>query len=366
MSRGEPEKPRQRAPGIAIAVTFGVVCLAATLLVVWTTGACEGCTPWSWIGFTPPAPPVEPFPGAQSALVPLRWRDCPEVGAALPGATGTAHYQSEIERELTGRGYIAGAAWTTNVVIPADVTLPADLAGGCGVVAFVADPGSAITRAITPGGSAQPCDANIIAPAVCDGETLRLEGSGMVSLRAFTMPGLTPPIVAATGVPAEALLAHAEAEQMLRAHAWTPIDEVVLQDVPPGSIGLGGPGSRVTASVPKPPARECTPWVAVGIGGGNAEGTWPGYVPDVDRAPSRFMGAAVECVSTPGVTLTAMDDGTPGLKIWWRAYGAAGGPALPGAPTRGGPVSTGSVRVVTSRAATLPTPIPATPPPEAP
>jgi hypothetical protein len=71
----------------------------------------------------------------------------------------------------------------------------------------------------------------------------------------------------------------------------------------------------------------------------------------------------VECATsagTSGVIVQVMDDGTPGGRVYWRAFGASGGPALPG-PIEETVVDATRLHVVEARAATLPAPIAASP-----
>jgi hypothetical protein len=149
-----------------------------------------------------------------------------------------------------------------------------------------------------------------------------------VKLRTYSFPGITPRIVEESGLPLEGLLAHAEAEVLLRSVGWTPVDRYVVERVAPTK-------ARGRASPPRSPPRGCVPWVAVGIGLDGAVVTHASGYSRSDPSRGMFVLGAISCAGSgggpPDVTeIQFDDDGGDGGTISFRPYAAPSGPAVAG------------------------------------
>ena len=313
MARGESEAAGRKGTGVAIWAIFGVACLFTAFLVIRATGE-------------PDVEPYdlelrEPFPGAEGTTRLLGWRGCTGTqGPAVPGAPTTGGHQARIERDLAARGYQPQGEWSEPVQLPIQQSFP-DLIGGCGVIAAVTDGSAWLSSA----NDHPVCASDATSAGACGTEEVRIVGSGTVRLRAFLMPGLTESAPSATGMPSEALLAHAEAEVMLGVSGWTASAAIVEETLTPVS------GDH-TLSPPTQPGSGCVPWVAVGLGVGSARASWLGRHVAFSSAGNRFVVAAIACAGsgmfgTRVTQITASDDGRGGT-VWWRPYDATtAGPA---------------------------------------
>ena len=174
-------------------------------------------------------------------------------------------------------------------------------------------------------------DLVLSAGALCDacGEPIEVEGSGLVSARAFVLPGLTPSAAEATGVPVEALLAHAEAEHLLARAGWLGSDTVLEESVPRSALA-----SRVMPSPPTPDA-GCVPWVVVGLGVGDARTSWMGRQVDHDPTEGHFALGVIACA--PGslgsrITELRSHQGAGAATLYMRAFEPRQGPAVQEGP----------------------------------
>lgn len=354
MARGEPGKNRPPGPGLAIGALFACACLAAVTLIATTTRSCDGCLPRGWMAGTTPA---EPFSGAAAAIDELHW---PDVGRARdayarPTAPDASAAAVALRTRLEQRGYVAVADRAPEILtLPLETRTPA-LAGACGVVVVTGLGNATILGAEAAEGAVVANDPSIVAIAACGDVALRASGTGSATVEAWHMPGITPADVAATGLPAEVVLAHAEAETLWRARGWAPVDQLVREE--------HGPGPTVWISPPGvPPASGCIAWVGVAIGAGSAE-TSTGFVMGRDYAIGRALFGAAQCATTAATHTTLLDEGGDGHVVHWRAYGVATpGPTRAAAP--GATATTaGALRVVAVSDLALPGALPELPPP---
>lgn len=326
MPRGEPAPRGSRAVGLAIAAVFALVCLGALTLVVMTTRACDG-----WFGGTAVVtPPTEPFPGADAALVPLGSRDCLAAGGPLMGGPVPVVGVAAVASELRRRGYQAiEGDWGDPQPMPLRFSAHG-LAGGCGVAAFVPEPGARIDAAGAEAGvEAVPCTQAVATVAMCGDAVTPVSGTGNVWARTFVFPGLTPSAVEASGIPAHATLAHAEAELSLRSLGWLP-ETQVLHD----PVSTGTPGMAHTPTPPAAPTSGCIAWVVVGEGVGRSQTEWAGRPIDQDAAQGTFTAGVIACAPDPSgapneTRLTLFDSGGDGGQLWWRPYAPQAGPTVP-------------------------------------
>lgn len=308
MARGESEAAGRKGTGVAIWAIFGVACLFTAFLVIRATGE-PNVEPYE-------LEMREPFPGAEGTSRLLGWRGCTGLhGPAVPGtATTTSGHQARLERDLAARGYTAIGEWSDPVPLPIQQSYP-DLIGKCGVVAVVTEASAWLTHT----GDYPVCLNDATTAGLCGTEEARFVGSGNVRVRVFEMPGLSEGDPGRTGMPSEALLAHAEAEVMLAPSGWTAGLAIVDETLAP----LSG---EHTLSPPAQPGSGCVPYVAVGLGVGNARTSWLGRNVAWSNAQQRFAIAAIACAGSGmfgnRVTqLNARDDGRGGT-VWWRPYDA--------------------------------------------
>jgi hypothetical protein len=320
VARGESPKERPLSIGLAIVAIVAVASICALYSVVasmHTTTAAT--TPYTLPG------PVEPFRGATAAFATLGSRD--STRALLTGGTAftrnPAAARAAMEGTLRDRGYVVGAtAETASAPLPLETT-PADLDGACGVVLVVGDVATTLTVAGVAGGTLyHSVDPSAFTIATCGTAPVRVEGSGEVSLRTWLLPGITEAAMTSTGLSADALLAHAEAELLLRRRGYVPVDEIV--EVAPATTTAGG---FVTMHLPTTPTAGCIPFVAYVEGAGRPQ-LPPGRFDFLD---DRGLSGAVACATTTAAWEPLyVDDGTVGARVFVRAY----------APGPGGTVST--------------------------
>lgn len=353
MARGEAGKEGPRGPGLAIASSFGVLCLAALTCVLSSTRACDGCMPRGWL--TPPVP-TEPFAGALVAFDDLHWRDTGRARGTYvrPSAPDASAAALALESELTERGYVrASVAPTSTIDLPADV-ITVGLDGACGVVAITGLGNATIDAVDGPDGRVRASDPSAIAIAACGDARMRALGTGSATVEVWHLPGITPADVLGTGLSAEVVLAHAEAERLWRARGLAPADQVVRDERSAGSVPtfVGPPGA--------PPARGCVAWVGVAIGAGTADTTSAYAALGRDYAIDRglFGGASCATIASPQTMVTDPDG--DGFVVYWRPYGQTAGGAGPARPSEGGASapSAGAMRMVEAGAIVLPEALP--------
>ena len=318
MARGESPKDRPISIGLAIMAIVGVASLCTVFSVVSSIHTGAPATP-----YTPP-PPTEPFRGATIGFATLSSRDSARAittgGAALPRNPAAA--RSALEATLRDRGYVVG---TSPQSAPAALPLRAaalDLEGACGVVLVLGDVSTTIVRAgIDDGVTFRAVDPSGITIAACGPASIRVEGTGQVTYATWLFPGLTPNAVVDTGLGADALLAHAEAELVLRRRGYVPVDEIV--EVTPTTTSAGG---FVTLPLPITPTAGCIPFVAYVDGAGRPQLPAGRF----DFLDDRGLSAAIACAPGGLAWLpTYVDDGTIGAHAFVRAYGAGAPAATP-------------------------------------
>ncbi len=358
VSRGESAKPRSSGPGLAIAGTLAVLVLSAACVVAWSLHVVPRWIQEMFSGpATPPPPPGDPAALVHAALSPLRFRECMEAGlgpaaAPIPGPAGEA---ARVHAMLVERGYAPGPDDPTPLALPYADTIHG-LEGSCGVV-LVARVGTT-TLGRARAGTAPEVESwrgEVVTVGACDGDGLAVTGTGAIAMRVYAMPGITPEIVRRSGMPADALLAHAEAESYLRARGWEPEDSVIER-----RVARGAP-SRVVRSLGPgvAPVHGCTAWVAVGLGIGAANVGWGAVGGEYDPGQARFMLGMLSCdastTPTGGTDLTVTDAEGDGGRIFFRPYRARSGPAVVGPSA----LATGAatMRVKRARDVVLPTPI---------
>lgn len=349
MARGEPAPRGRRGPGVAIAVAFGVLCLLALTLVLFTMRACDEIA-------APTVPPVdpEPFAGVTAAFAPLGSRGC--VEPAGPVTSGPRDAMSEIDASLRARGYQASGDWSEPGPLPNRMLLD-PLASSCGVVVAAAEPGGMLTSATAGSTIVQTCRSEVLAVATCGEAIVEITGAGTARTRAYVMPGLTSTDVRESGVPADVILAHAEAEALLARSGFIPSDQLVVVDVAPTGPSWA---SRAVASPPAP-ASGCVPWVAVGRDVGSASVTWNSRLIDNDTRSDGFVAGLVVCAPSPSASvhetrLDAVDSDGDGGRVWMRPFEARTGPAV---QERAAPATTaGALRVVDAAAVRQPRSVP--------
>ncbi|AKF06953.1 hypothetical protein [Sandaracinus amylolyticus] len=354
MARGEPGKVGPRGAGLAIGAIFGALCLASLTLVATCTRSCTSCVP-SAIAPVPAA--SEPFAGAAAAIEELAWRDATRArpGYAMPAVPDAHAARVALEDTLAARGYVQVqvADDARGRSLPFEAAIGA-LEGACGIVAVLGVGNASLLAVDGPAGAVAASDPSVVAIAACGATSVRATGTGMATIAAWQLPGITPSDVSATGLGAEIVLAHAEAEALWRARGWEPRDEIVQEFHAARSTGFISPPAGVA------PTSGCVAWVGVAIGAGRAETMSRGTLLGRDYARDRALFGAVSCAASSGVPATSTsltDEHADGYVVHWRAWGTSGaGPSRSSvavAPTAG------SLRVVDVRGATTPPPFPA-------
>ena len=309
MARGESPKERPLSIGVAIVAVVAVASMCAVFSVVSSMR-----TTTSAAVYAPPAP-LEPFRGATAAFATLTSRDSARA-MLTSGTTLTrdpAAARAALEATLRDRGYVEGTtAETALSALPFDAAA-ADLEGACGVVLLVGDIGATITRAgVTGGMTFRSADPSAFTVAACGTSSIHVEGTGSVQMRTWLLPGLTPSALTDTGLSADALLAHAEVEALLRRRGYVPSDEIV--ELTPTTTTAGG---FVSLHLPTTPPAGCIPFVVYVEGAGRPQ-IPPGRFDFLD---DRAVVAAVSCaVTSSSWEPLFVDDGTLGARVLLRAY----------------------------------------------
>jgi hypothetical protein len=340
VARGESPKERPSFPGAAIGAAFLAFCLCAITGVALTTRECNA--PPASVAVTP-----EPFVGTIASFHSLSWRDTERVRNGAAGVVpDAASARALLESSLTTRGYVPAPAegLAPVVTLPGDFETPS-MAGSCGVLVVVADGAGTLTSAEVSGeGGATETfvahDPSALAIPLCGAQRVHVLGSGAAGAHVWHYPGLTPEVVEATGLPPEVVLAHAEAEVLLRVRNLVPRDEVAVIEVPSGAGPQTIPLTRTAPS-------GCVPMVAVVVGGGDPIGSWS----PVDRITDRaLLGLAVCATRTDANPTLMVPSGT--ARVYVRPYEAL----RTGASAPVG-VSAGALHVVREADLALPTPL---------
>jgi hypothetical protein len=339
VARGESPKERPSFPGAAIGAAFLAFCLCAITGVALTTRECNA----------PPvgvAPTPEPFVGTIASFHSLSWRDTERVRNGATGvAPDAASARTLVESSLRTRGYVPAPAegLAAVVTLPGDFETPA-MEGSCGVLVVVADGAGTITRAEVGAEGASETftahDPSALAVPLCGAHRVRVLGTGAAAAHVWHYPGLTPDVVSATTLPADVVLAHAEAEVLLRARNLVPRDEVAVLEVP------SGPGTQ-TIPTARTVSSGCVPMVAVVVGGGDPMGSWSPTDRITDRA---LIGLAVCATRTDAIPTLVVPSGT--ARVYVRPYEALGA----GASAPAG-VSAGALHVVREADLAFPSPL---------
>ncbi len=262
----------------------------------------------------------EPFVGANTSFGVLGSRDASRASSYYGGALTPDPIvaRRSLESALASRGYVVSNTPESALQqMPFDVT-PTDLDGSCGVVVVIGDIGAIIQRAgLSSGDSFLAVDPSAFTVATCGTAPVHVEGIGGGVVRSWLFPGLTPASLVSTSLTADALLAHAEAETMLRRLGYEPVDEVL--EVP---VTSGGAGGFATLDPPYSPASGCIPFVAYVAGAGRASLPFGRS----DYLDDRALSAIIGCGSGNGWSLTLVDDGTVGATAFVRAYRTGSGP----------------------------------------
>lgn len=306
MARGESEAKRSHGAAIAIWSIFGVACLGVAWVVVRVSGAPDAPDDPFGTG--------EPYPGIEGPLRTLSTRGCglasgPRVGG--PALAGPMDVEAHLER----RGYVEAAPFDEPRTLPL-IVADDQLEDACGVVAAVGVPGSYLESSQVGGQATQPCDAGVILTPVCGGEEVALQGYGDVRVATFLMPGIFPD----DSLPADLVLAHAEAVTLLGDTGWSPIPEAIEGSFTAGTLD----------PLPEHPSGGCVAYVVAGLGAGHVHGYWMGRSVSRGSAPDRFLAGAIVCEHGRRTELSgAVPTGSPTVVA--RPYRVEGGPTLPAA-----------------------------------
>jgi hypothetical protein len=181
---------------------------------------------------------------------------------------------------------------------------------------LVGDVGTTMTRAgIASGTTYRVVDPSAFTIALCGAVPVHVEGTGNVHMRTWLMPGLTETALATTGLSADALLAHAEAETVLRRLGYVPSDELI--EITPATTTAGG---FVTVHLPVTPPAGCIPFVLYVDGAGRPQ-LPPGRF---DYLDDRGLVGGVSCATaTSSWEPLFVDDGTLGAHVVARAYASS-------------------------------------------
>lgn len=342
MARGENQRASGNPIGAAILAVFAACALAALAFVVVTTRACTSCEAALFGAMAT----SDPYVGASTAAAELGWRDAGRARAAwgAPVPADPVAAAAHLEAVLIARGYVA----STTLVVPAGRELPTEfdvpeLAGGCGVVEIIGENGARIDSARANGVEVAASDPSVVGIGTCDGGAVAVVGLGRVTARVWHLPGLVPGDVYATSIPADVLLAHAEAEHVLARYGYVATNDVVR-------IELTG-GAGLVSPLPLP-SSGCVPWVVVATGAGSSiSGTM------TDRAVDRTLALAVTCATRAGWDVSTTP-ATAGGTAWARAFRPPGsGASLPG----DAPTTVGAARIIDANDVVLPSGLPEAP-----
>ena len=316
MARGESPKERPSFPGAAIMAAFLSFCLCAITGVAMTTRECNAA-------MAPAAIVPEPFVGTIAMFHALSWRDTVRVRTSYGTITPDAAWaRTLLESSLTTRGYTPAPAQGLAPLstLPADFEAPT-MEGSCGVLVIVGDGAAVLSRAeVTIGGTTEAFvahDPSAMAVPLCGNQRVHVEGTGSAAAHVWHFPGLTPDIVRDTTLPADVVLAHAEAEGLVRPRGLAPLDEVFVIEVPAGAGPQAIPLTRAVAT-------GCVPFVGVVIGGGDPMGSWS----PVEHVSDRAMIGLARCASRTDASPTILvPAGT--ARVYVRPYRAIGSGAPP-------------------------------------
>lgn len=230
LARGEGNTSGDGNAGLIIGSVLGTFALAAFLVVVYVSRDDD---------------PVErPTLVVDDSRLSLRFCDLDH--GLTPEGTREA-----IDAELRLRGYVSAGEWTDDVEM--GVTDGAELDGGCGVIVAHARIGSQFRAVREDGVELQSCRNDIVAAATC-GEDVEFLGTGVTSLRAYVMPGVS-------GAPDSLGPTHrvlqAEAEHTLGRLRLVPGERVYADDIPASGT--------LTIS---PPREDCVHYVVSAAGDG--------------------------------------------------------------------------------------------------
>jgi len=346
MARGDSPTPSDRPTNLALLGVLGVTAFAALLLVVVTTRAVES---WS-ASFAAGGLSGDPYPGASAAAEQLSWRDTARLREAFgaPPPHDSAAAIAAMEGELRRRGLGTDSTYLPAATLPADLDVLA-LEGACGLLVLEAEATSRLTAAGRPAGLRSADDPSLIALGACGRGPFRVEGVGSARVRVVLVPGLVESDVERIGLPEDVLLAHAEAEWLLRGAGYVPSDELVRLDATGAAASSGE-----LAALPQPPS-GCVPWAVVVVGAGRLR-SMTASAP-ADHAAERGLGLAISCAGDPSTHLALADDGSGGYVAWARPYTLVAVPSLPAPRLR----SLERASVVAASEITLPAPVPAAP-----
>lgn len=303
MARGEASKERSTVSGVSIFLAFLAVLLLATTLVMLVVRDVQRVA----------APPrAEPFVGAAAAFQKLFWRDAARVHAVAGPTIGSdaAYARALLEGTLRLRGYIPAPArgLAPLVRLPGEFVVDA-FDGGCGLVVLVADGSSTLVSADVEGERFLAHDPSIMAVPGCGVSRVRVEGTGSFAAHAWLLPGLTPTLAEAIGLPVDALLAHAEAEALLSGSGLEATDQIFEVEVRAGAARVAVPVGIAVAS-------GCVPFVAVALGAGDVMGDWVLADATADRA---LFGIAACARRTDGIPTLSVPSGV--ARVFLRPYG---------------------------------------------
>jgi hypothetical protein len=306
VARGESDKSVARSSALGVWGVFGAISLGVILSVVWSTRSCDS---------DPPPPPAMTDPFARARNVALGWRDCVPEYPDPP---------RDLDAALRNRGYVRVAAPGLAHELPMTITTE-DLDGACGVVAVIGEPTSTINSIGAAGQQSFPsCVARLTTIGVCGVTTVRAAGIGQARAAIWTFPGLTPQAIEDTGIPADAALAHAEAEALLARQGIRPTPQVLVMqrgasdplELPPG---------------PAPP-QGCAGWVTTTVGFGPVEGYGSG-MGSHSSARERGLVLSLSCSDGSGM-LRLTDLLHDGGTIYSIPYDTGdSGPAVPAEDT---------------------------------
>ena len=351
MSRGETGVRTGRSRGVAIGVSFALVCLGALTLVLKTTGAIEHFrAPWA---YTPPDEPVVGVYSALSSVTGVCTTAAP--GPVMPGPATRRDPGSNLGAWLSEQGLVElpEAAHTLDLPATVDSTR---LAGACGFALLSVEPGGSLTAWASSYGRT---DRAASAYALCGIDTVSVAGTGSARARYFVLPGLTADAVETTGLSAPTLMRMAAAEASLARRGFVPGQRYRVEPI---AAGPAGGTHRLTP--PATPASGCVAWVAIGESLSNANSSFEGQpiansCPDGDLGQEGFSVALVSCAATGTTTgageISFTDTDGDGGRVVFRPFGiGTSGPQL----HHSAPATTvGSLRETQGATITLPTPV---------
>lgn len=210
MARGEGKADGDRNAGLVIGSVLGTFALAAFLVVAYVS--------------TDDDDPAE-RPMLVLDDTRLKMRFCGMDHGLSPEDSRDA-----IDIELRQRGYVGAGDWFDDVEMGSASGTPLD--GGCGLIVGHARAGSHF-RAIREGtDDLRSCRDDVVAIATC-GEEVDFRGTGITSLRAYVMPGVSG---AEDGLPTTQRLLQAEAEHVLGRLRLVPGPRVYVETLAAASM----------------------------------------------------------------------------------------------------------------------------------